>query len=97
MQRIRDTMKTLDKNGEYHLSFRIICSISIAVSASGFLPDDKGSIPLCSAKSDLNIGHLAHNQDPYLKLKLRFRSSMVEHWSVKPEVESSNLSGIAKN
>jgi hypothetical protein len=71
MQCIRDTMKTLDKNGKYHLSFRIICSISIAVSASGFLPDDKGSIPLWSTKCGLNTEHLTHNQGPVFKIKVK--------------------------
>ncbi len=30
-------------------AFQTICSISIEVSAFGFLPNDKGSIPLWSA------------------------------------------------
>ncbi len=39
--------------------FQTICSISIEVSAFGFLPNDKGSIPLWSTKFRSSIGRVS--------------------------------------
>lgn len=85
-------------------AFQTICSISIEVSAFGFLPNDKGSIPLWSTNDFVAqwLEYRFHKPkveglSPSEITKKLFCSSMVERWSVKPEVESSSLSGIANN
>lgn|GEM_PF-4173539 len=58
-------------------AFQTVCSISIAVSAFGFLPNDKGSIPLWSAKN-VNFSQMNYNKNGFVAQWVRVSVSYAE-------------------